>query len=299
MKAMAYKIVSISVLTLLTFEILYAQLPKTQVYLAEFADWSSQPQLKALRYLTNFNHNGYNNQAKFANADELYMSAAIDSAHQTDILHFDLRRRTVDKFTNTLKISEFSPIIAPDQINLTTVRIESDGQDQSLWSYPLDRSNMGYRLFPKITNIGYYTWISRDTVAMFLVGNPHQLVLGNVKSGATEFLTDNIGRCIKSIPNGYLYFVHKIRADLWVLKSYHFSDRATTTICQMPSGKEDFDILPSGHILIGDGSQIKWLHPNNDKTWKIVKDFKDMGIFNIQRPTVFGNKILFIETSKP
>ena len=298
MQGRAYKIMTMTVLFVLTIQILYAQLPKTQVYLAEFVDWQRKPQLKALSYLTQFNHTGYNNQAKFANVDEIYMSVAIDSHQKTDIYHFDLRRKSMDMFTNSEEISEFSPVIAPDQRNLTTVRIESDGKDQSLWSYPLDRTDSGHRLFPKLNNIGYYTWINQDSVALFLVGNPHQLVLANAKSGTTEFLADNIGRCIKSAPNGYLYFVHKLRADLWVLKTYHFSDKATNTICQMPTGREDFDILSSGHILVGDGTLLKWMHPNSDKSWKVVTDFKDMGINNIQRLSVLGNKVLFVEVSK-
>jgi len=271
-----------------------AQLPKTDVYLAEFKLINTKPQLSSIKYLNGFNPNGYNNQAKFIDYNQVYLSVAKDTHKITDIYHLDLSTNEIDQFTNTENISEFSPTLSSDKDQLTTVRIESDGKDQSLWSYPLSRKNLGKRLLPSVTNIGYYTWVNADSVAMFLVGNPHQLAIANVKTNKVTILLEDIGRCIKISPEGNLLLVHKIRPDLWMLKSYNFSDGAFTNICQMPYNKEDFDVMVNGTILTADGSMLKTFNPTKDKLWVLMADFSSLGIYNLSRPSVVRDRVLFI-----
>lgn len=271
-----------------------AQLPKTDVFVAEFKNLGSKPQLQSVKYISGFNPGGYNNQAKFVSNDDLYLSVAIDTSRNTDIYHLDLKNQQYYIVTKTPQISEFSPILNPGKDRLTTVRIEPDGIEQSLWSYPSDRSNIGKRLFPLLKNVGYFTWINADKVAMFLVGNPHSLVVGDVNTGNTESIIDNVGRCLKTDANGNLLFVHKIREDLWMLKSFQYADKTISAVCQMPSNSEDFDVLANGMIITSTGSMIKAFNPSKDKTWWLIADFAAAGILNIQRPSVFRDRLLFI-----
>ena len=283
-----------TLLVVLHLVLLKAQLPKTDVYLADFDRMADQPALLSLQYLNDFNPNGYNNQAKFINKDELFLTVALETQQITDIYHIDLRKVQFYKFTDTKSISEFSPILDPTQNRLTTVRIESDGQDQSLWSYPIDRSDAGFRLFTQLKNVGYYTWIDDVHVAMFLVGSPHNLAVGNTKSGDVVMIIDNIGRCLKSDSNGLLYFVHKVNPTFWVLKTYNIMDKSITNICQMPSDKEDFDLVGDGGVLTADGSQLKFYDSKKNKNWITIADFVFLGIKNINRPSVFNNRVVFI-----
>lgn len=273
---------------------IFAQLPKTDVYLAEFKNLGTQPQMISLKYLNGFNPNGYNNQPKFFGYDEIYMTSAIDTAQITDIYHFDLKKTESYRVTNTEKISEFSSAPTPLLGSFTCVRIESDGADQSLWKYPTDRSGQGTRLLPNLKNIGYYAWINKDTVALFLVGSPHKLVIANVNTNATETILENIGRCLRVDNDGNLYFVHKIGTDNWVLKSYHIKDKSISVIYNMPLGREDFDIMMNGTLVIGDGSMIKTYLPGKDKDWVSIADLSPKGIKNINRLSVVRDRIVFI-----
>ncbi len=281
--------------TLLIFtSTIFAQLPKTDVYLAEFKNLGTQPQMVSLKYLNGFNPNGYNNQPKFFGYDEIYMTAAIDTAQTTDIYHLDLKKSESYRVTDTEKISEFSPTPTPLLGTFTCVRIELDGVDQSLWKYPSDRSGPGIRLFPALKNIGYYAWLNKDTIALFLVGSPHKLALANVKTGAVKTIVENIGRCLKIDNEGNLLFVHKINSDNWVLKSYHFQDQTMVTVCKMPTGREDFDIMMSGTLVVGDGPFLKTLHPEKDKYWISIADLSTKGINNINRLSVVRDRMVFI-----
>jgi hypothetical protein len=273
---------------------IFAQLPKTDVYLAEFKNLNSQPQMVALKYLNEFNPNGYNNQPKFFSYDEIYMTAAIDTQQSTDIYHLNIKNNQRYRVTDTEKISEFSPASVPSGKSFTCVRIEPDGVDQSLWKYPADRSGSGLRLLPSLKNVGYYVWLNKDSVALFLVGSPHKLVLANVKKEKIETLSENIGRCLKTDNNGHLLFVHKLTNEDWILKSYQIQDKVMTTICRMPNGREDFEIMINGTLIVGDGPYLKTFLPGKDKDWINIADLSLKGIKNINRLSVVRDRIVFV-----
>jgi hypothetical protein len=273
---------------------IFAQLPKTDVYFAEFKTLGTNPQMVSLKYLNGFNPNGYNNQPKFFGYDEIFMTSAIDTAQTTDIYHLDLKKTEIFRVTDTEKISEFSPAPTPLLGWFTCVRIESDGVDQSLWKYPTERSGQGTRLLPNLKNIGYYAWINQDTLALFLVGSPHKLAVANVKTGTVETIVESIGRCLKVDNNGNLIFVHKISTDNWVLKTFHIQDKSMSIVCKMPIGREDFDIMINGTLVVGDGSMIKTFLPGKDKDWISIADLTAKGINNINRLSVVRDRMVFI-----
>jgi hypothetical protein len=271
-----------------------AQLPKTDVYMAEFKNLNTAPILTSIKFLNKFNPNGYNNQPKFIAYDDLFLTVAKDTAQTTEIVRLGIKTNEYYSFTATEGISEFSATLMPQNGKVSCVRIEADGKDQSLWSYPADRSGIGNRLLPDLKNVGYYTWISKDSIALFLVGSPNTLVLANVKSGKTDFIEDNIGRCMRYDTDGTLYFVHKSRPDLWELKTYKISTKEISTLCHMPLGREDFDVLINGNIICGDGSKLKMMPSGKSKEWVEFADFSKYGINNINRISVIRDRLVFV-----
>ena len=67
-----------------------------------------------------------------------------------------------------------------------------------------------------------------------------------------------------------------------------------SVICKMPSGKEDFDIMMNGTLVVGDGSMIKTFIPGKDIDWISIADFSLKGINNINRLSVVRDRIVFI-----
>lgn len=291
---MNFKLIFIFILSIQSLVI--AQLPKTDVYLAEFKNLNSEPKLLTIKFLNDFNVNGYNNQPRFISYDELYLTVGLDTNRYTDIYRLNLKNNNFFRFTATDKISEFSASPSSQSGRVSCVRIELDGKDQSLWSYPEDRSGTGNRILPKLNNIGYYCWVSKDSVALFLVGSPHQLVLSDISTGKNELISENIGRCLKYDNEGNLYFVHKIKPDLWQLKVFHIADKAISVVCQMPTGREDYDLLVNGMIITGDGSKLKSINPSKSKDWTEIADFSSTGISNINRLTVVRDRIVFVNS---
>lgn len=279
---------------LLSTSSVIGQLPKTDVYLATIKNIGTKPQMTSLSYLSGFNKDGYNNQAKLFAYDRIYVTSAIDTHKITDIYKIDLNDNELSQVTDTEQISEFSPTPSPIKDHFSVVRIEADGSTQTLWLYPDNQSNKGYRVLKKLGNIGYHCWINEDSVALFLTGTPHTLAIAQLSTGKTELIADDIGRCLKYDGNENVYFVHKIQTNLWVLKSYHIITKNMNTICQMPSNREDFEILPNGSFIIGDGPTIKSFNPEKDSSWVVAFDLSDQNIMNINRVNIFRDRLVFI-----
>ncbi len=273
---------------------IWAQLPKTDVYMASLNKHNGKVSIDNIQYLTDFNQNGYNNQAYFFSEDLIFITSDYKSEGQTDILALNPKEKTYFKVTETYGISEFSPIPAVNKTDFYTVRIEKNGKDQSLWKYPLSRSNYGERLFSAIQNIGYYCWLNATQVALFLVDEPHRLVIGNTLSGRISTIVDNPGRCLKTNGKGILYFVHKVSPDLWILKYYDINEDKILSIGKMLNGTEDFEILPDGTFFAASKGRLFTFDPNNSIQWTEIADLSALGISNIQRPVFKNNKLLFI-----
>lgn len=275
---------------------LWSQLPATDLYLAEFNNISSKPHVLSLKYLSGLNPSAYNNQPKFSGYDEIFFTAAIDTQKTTDIYHINLKNNELRQFTKSKQISEFSPSPVPGKNLISCVRIEPDGKDQSLWTYPNDRSSSGTRLFPDLKNVGYHSWINKDSVALFLVGATHSLIIADVRTGKFKIFSENIGRCIKFDGERRLLFVDKTTPEIWLLKSINLADSSISTLCQMPVGRDDFDVMVNGKIIVGDGSFLKTILPGNGQNWTSIADFSPAGIQNISRIAVSRDRVVFVNT---
>ncbi len=287
-------LVLFSTFCLFSASTLIGQLPKTDVYLATIKNLGTKPQMTTLSYLSGFNKDGYNNQAKLFAYDRIYVTSAIDTHKITDIYNIDLSDNELTQVTATEQISEFSPTPSPIKNHFSVVRIEADGSTQTLWLYPEDQSNKGYRVLKKLGNVGYHCWINEDSVALFLTGTPHTLAIAQLSTGKTEVIANDIGRCMKYDGSGNLYFVQKIQSDVWVLKSYQMVEKTINTICQMPPNREDFELLPNGSFITGDGSTIKSFNPEKDGSWVVAFDLSDQNIMNINRVNIIRDRLVFI-----
>ncbi len=281
-------------LCLIGFLPLKAQLPATDIYLTTLSKLNNKLTLSNIQYLSGFNPDGYNNQAQFFDDDWIYITSDYSDTTFTDIFALNVDKKEFYKVTKTPGISEFSPTPIPNSDNFCTVRIEPDGKDQSLWIYPLSRTHAGKRLFPALKNVGYFCWLDPTNVAMFLVGDTHQLVIGNVTTEKIQTIATNPGRCLKADQKGKLYFVEKILSDLWLLKSYNPNDYTTQAIIKMHTGKEDFTMLPDGTFISALAGKILAFHPDKDAGWIEIADFSDINITNIQRLVYHNGKLLFI-----
>jgi hypothetical protein len=239
-------------------------------------------------FLTGFNKSGYNNQPAFFSANDLWLTAQTpEDGEQTDLYALDLALRTRTRVTATPATSEYSPALMPGGRRFSAVRVEEDGT-QRLWSFPLDRSDNGRPEVPHITGVGYHCWLRDTLLALFIVGddgNPHTLQTIGTRSKRTQRIANNIGRCLQLLPDGRLAFVQKPTDDTWLLKAYQMKNNQTDVVVKMPSGCEDFTLLPDGAFLTGKGAKLLQYKPGRDADWRECADLSKYGVKNITRLT--------------
>lgn len=289
-------IITISLFVFGSMSIL-AQLPNSNIYMLTMTKGGGKLSIKDPVYLTNFNSNGYNNQPSFINEDIILFSTNYYTTDQTtEIAQFELFDETLTRVTYTDE-SEYSPQKMSDNNQFSCVRVESDKVTQSLSVYPMDGIGYAKRLLHNTNNVGYYSWINKNRVAMFLVDEPnHNLAIADIDSEKRKIILDKIGRTLQMTPNGELLFVHKQAENEWYIKSYNFLSNQSKTITKTISGIEDFELLNDGTLLMGNGSVLHQYNPKSlEKSWFPIIDLSEYGINNISRLVSYKNRLLIVD----
>ena len=272
------------------FQILSAQLPKTNIYLFDLNQYTDSIFVfKSPKYLTFFNANGYNNQPQFFGDHKLYITCQQAGKDQTDIVAFDLRAGTRRDVTETVD-SEYSPTPTPDGKHFTCIREEADGKKtQRLWKFPINQSDNGARVYEEITGVGYHNWINNQETALFIVGQPHHLAIRNIVDDKEIFISDKIGRSFNNLPNGNFAFVHKISDNNWELKEVNLLNYRKSAIIQTIPKSEDFVVLKDGTFLMAKGAKLYKYKAGKDQDWLEIANFSNFGMNNISRIAISPN----------
>lgn len=279
---------------ILTAESSAQELPNTNILLFDLNQKTDSVfQFSNPKFLTGFNENGYNNQPAFISDYELYLTAQFpEDTSQTDIYALDIKKNLLTRVTATVE-SEYSPTLVPGrgeqdgQAFFSCVRVEVDEDgSQRLWKFPLDRSNNGQVVFNSISNIGYHFWLNYREVLLFIVGNPHHLVLANTRDQSQKNVISRIGRCLQEMPNGDIAFVHKVTENTWLLKRMHARTLSEELITAALPDSEDFAVLGDGTIIMASGTKLFKFNRALDISWLEIADLGYYGVKKISRIAV-------------
>lgn len=270
-------------------------LPNTNVYALSLKANETKVLLDDVTLLTGFNPEGYNNQPHFIDDTNLLITSDYESQGLTDILELDTRLQRITRITHTEE-SEYSPVVMSSGFDFSVVRQELDDSQpvpQVLWSYPLDRSTEGSRVIPDISNIGYYVWVTKDQLALFIVGETPSLILYDTRHHTSTRIASNVGRCLKTDNKGMIYYVQKATSGDDI-RGYDIYLGRSKRIAPMIAGQQDFEILTNGHLIAGDGALLKSYIPNVSTDWALIKDLTSTGIKEISRIAASRNKVAIV-----
>jgi len=256
----------------------------TDVYMfALGSDDSSLPKLTDGHYLSGLNAGGYTNQPWFDSDGGILFSMRTpkDGQHEIWALYPDSAKYW--QVTRTAA-NEFSPRNTPDPGYLSVLRqLPGDTPVQHVVRF----SRAGGKpegLTPALSDAGYYTWIDGDELALFVIaGGMNQLVHYNIRTGTRRIVTDKIGRCLLTLPNTEVMFVHKVSDEHWFIKTWHPVTGAIALVAETPGLTEDFCRLADGTILMGKDSHVFAWSPRHSSDWKEIADLSTLGITHITR----------------
>ena len=237
----------------------------------------------AIRELANAtDRDGYDNQPSFDRSGTvIYYTSGVD-ATQTETFRYRLDGGAVERVTASADASEFSPTAIPGQDAFSAIR-EVRGL-QFLWRYGTDGADLG-PIFATVEPVGYHAWADERTAAMFVLGDPPTLQVGDAFSGEVRTVAENPGRSIHRIPGtAEISFVRKVSDEEWWIERLDPATGATERIAQTLPGREDYAWTPSGEVLMGDGASLfAW---TADGGWAEVAALEDDGAGEISRLAV-------------
>lgn len=223
----------------------------------------------------------YDNQPSFLlDGSAILHTAALDR-RQTEIMRLSATG-TSERLTHTEEASEFSALQIPGQDAFSAIH-EIRGK-QYLWRYGLSGESLG-PIFATAEPVGYHAWANERVVAMFILGNPPTLQVGDAVSGEIRVIAERPGRSIHRIPGTEaISFVRKVSDEEWWIERLGPTDETSARITLTLPGREDFAWTPDGEILMGDGGRLfAW---SESSAWSEIADFSDLGVEGITRLAV-------------
>ena len=115
----------------------YAQLPDTEIYLADFSEVKGLVKISDPVNITN--RKGYDNQPSFSPDGNKVYYVSVHDTTQSDIYAYDIASKKISQVTET-KVSEYSPVISADGKSMTVVRVDADS-GQRFYSVPLNQKS--------------------------------------------------------------------------------------------------------------------------------------------------------------
>jgi Tol biopolymer transport system component len=234
------------------------------------------------KYLSDFNPGGYTNQPYFMPSGEILVSVKKAGESQHDIYQISPFTKKYKRITKT-ETNEFSPRLDPDQKKYSVLRqVIGDSTDQRIFQF--SRIGEEYAtITPDIRHIGYYAWVHKDQLVMFLLdGDQHRLVSYSISEQKARRITSGIGRSLWSADQESVWFVHKLSDEYWYVKKYNTATSTMDVLATTPGKTEDFAIAPDQTIFMGFGSKLFYLPPGENQTWK---ECADLSLYNLDHIT--------------
>lgn len=199
---------------------------------------------------------GYDNQPHFLADGTLLYTRQGES--DTDIWRWDPASDATSAVTTTPE-SEYSPTPLPDGGGFSVVRVEADST-QRLWRFDMT-GGAPELVLSDVQPVGYHAWVSRDTVALFVLGDPPTLQLAAVSAGTANVLAEDIGRSLQPVPGRHAFSYAQRGADGGMtLRIYDVSTGETTDAGAAVDGVDFHAWTPSGVLLQGSGGRIFFWH---------------------------------------
>ena len=277
-------------IALVTAGVVAAQPPSVDIYLCTFEEVDGTIQLGTPLNATA--REGYDNQPCFSPDGSYFLYASLDSSGHTDVFRYVIDTGEVVRVTDTPE-DEYSPTFVPGGDGFSSVRVETDGATQRLWRFDLDGSNPRLVL-ADVDSVGYHAWLDENTLALFIVGQPHALRLVDVREPDEQGIALDIGRAVLPYRDtSDALFVARHEESWW----FHRLKRPSLEVerlYELLAGSQDTAWTPSGRLLMGVSAAIYVQDSASGTGWWRVAAFREVeGITRIAvSPT--GDRLAFV-----
>ena len=267
--------------------------PSTDIWLGGLVHEGGALSVSGLEQATD--RDAYDNQPSFLlDGSAILHTAAVDRT-QTEIMRLagpGTAPGMSERLTHTAEASEFSALQIPGQDAFSAIH-EIRGK-QYLWRYDLSGEPLG-PIFATAEPVGYHAWANERVVAMFILGDPATLQVGDALTGEIRIVAERPGRSIHRIPGTEeISFVRKVSDEEWWIERLDPAAGTSERITRTLPGREDYAWTPAGEVIMGDGGRLFAWAEGSD--WTEIADFSDLGVGGITRLAVSpdGSRIAIV-----
>lgn len=243
---------------------------------------------------------GYDNQPRFTRDSQSFLYTRSEERGGTDVYRYDIDAERSVRLTETLE-SEYSPTpMGRTRDGFCAVRVEADST-QRLWRFDADGSNPRL-VMAHVDSVGYFEWLDKNTVALFVVGDPHTLRLVDVSSELEIIEAADIGRALLRSPRGGLTFLVKVpQTDPATYEFFSWTESRPFPTLLVPAYGTGQDAVWIGETLVmAEGSTLFAARPFDGPSWLPLVDLAPFGVSAISRITASPNgKWLAIVGAEP
>jgi len=229
---------------------------------------------------------GYDNQPRFSNDGKSFLYTRSEERGGTDIYRYEIGAGRSLRVTETLE-SEYSPTpMGRMKDGFCAVRVESDST-QRVWRFDSDGSDPRLVL-AHVDSVGYFEWLDRNTLALFVVGEPHTLRLVDVSSELEVVEANDIGRALLRSPRGGLTFLVRVaQSEPAAYEFFLWTESRPFPTLLVPAHGGGQDAAWIGETLVmAEGSTLYASRPFDGPSWLPLVDLAPYGVSAITRIAV-------------
>jgi hypothetical protein len=223
---------------------------------------------------------------------------SVGAAIGSDVFRYDLAAARVTRVTDTIE-SEYSPTVTPEGGHVSVIRVEADGT-QRLWRFTLD-GKQAELVLRDVKPVGYHAWVDRNTVAVFVLGQPATLQVADVATGHADVVAKDIGRSLQRIPGGGISYVQREaregRAPALHVMEWNPAARTPAPVVPVVDGATEADLAwaPDSRLLMVHGGTLYgWRR--GESAMSPAADLAALGLRGVSRMAVSpkGDWIVFV-----
>jgi tricorn protease-like protein len=264
----------------------------TEIFLCEISAVSNRVILSDPQNITE--RAGYDNQPFFhPKKNLLYYSASTND--QNDIWVYDYKSKARSRVTNTLD-SEYSPTVIPGERFLSCIVQRKSTGYQDLVKFDLSNPKKSEIILKseEVGRVGYQAWASESSLITFILGDPHKLILRNLKAKTDSLIAKNIGRSLHKLPKENKFSFVQEQNNQYEVKTYDFKTRSFEAVAPSNADSEHFHVWTSNGVLLESHEKGIRFFKNETKTWEDVVLPSNLPKMKISRMAIKGKKIALV-----
>lgn len=218
---------------------------------------------------------GYDNQPFFLPDGTGFWYTSIDESGEADIQRYDLDSGRSVQITSSAPESEYSATPLPGGGGFSAIRVEADST-QRLWRFRDDGTDPRV-ILPEVTPVGYHAWVDEGTVALFVLGAPPTLQIGDVRSGQARIVARDIGRSLQHIPGTHaISYVQRLKDGGTEIRRLDPAEGDSELVAPGVDGGDFHAWTPAGVLLQARDSRVHRWSP--EAGWEVIGDMASLGV---------------------